>query len=128
MNIRLIVGNCTVEQVDSLVVSGGVASNAAVRSGLDIAAHQLGLATVYPHPSLCTDNGVSMQDFRSVSEVTGILQVMVAWNGYERWRAGRGVVPWHQALEVAVQSRCPLGADLHQEVLAASIKCKWLKI
>jgi len=98
-------------QVGSLVVSGGVASNAAVRSGLDIAAHQLGLATVYPHPSLCTDNGV-----------------MVAWNGYERWRAGRGVVPWHQALEVAVQSRCPLGADLHQEVLAASIKCKWLKI
>lgn len=55
-------------EVDTLVVSGGVASNAYVRGRmLEISQdHQMQL--LCPEPRLCTDNGV-----------------MVAWAGQERW-------------------------------------------
>jgi len=100
-----------ISSVESLVVSGGVASNLAIRAGLEAVASHYNMSAVFPPPSLCTDNGV-----------------MVAWNGLERWRRGRGVVHWADCLQVEVRARCPLGEDWHPRVEAASIKCKWIKI
>ena len=99
------------EDVTTLVVSGGVASNLYIRSGLEKVAAHYNMSAVFPPPALCTDNGV-----------------MVAWNGLERWRLGRGVLDWDKALDVEVVSRCPLGEDWHPRVETAHIKCKWIKL
>ena len=98
-------------QVGSLVVSGGVASNSYIRAGLGVVADHMSMETVFPPPALCTDNGI-----------------MIAWNGLERWRAARGIVPWPRVLEVGVESRAPLGEDWHPRVEQAAIKCKWIKM
>ena len=100
-----------VEGISTLVVSGGVASNMYVRQGLSTVAEHFGMEAVYPPPRLCTDNGV-----------------MIAWNGVERWREGRGVVRWQDVLGVQVESRCPLGENIHGQVERAAIKCKWIKL
>ena len=112
--------------VKTLVVSGGVASNAYIRQvrsenserdihdnvqGLTKVAGHYQMEAVFPPPALCTDNGV-----------------MIAWNGLERWRAGRGVVAWDKVLEVGVDTRVPLGEDWHHRVEEAAIKCKWIKL
>lgn len=99
------------DSVDTVVVSGGVASNQHIRAGLEKVTSHYNMSAVFPPPALCTDNGV-----------------MVAWNGLERWRRGRGVVPWPGCLGVEVRPRCPLGEDWHHRVEAASIKCKWIKL
>jgi N6-L-threonylcarbamoyladenine synthase len=54
-----------------LVVAGGVAANAAVRTALTQAAGRHGFQLLAPPPRLCSDNAV-----------------MVAWAGLERLRAG----------------------------------------
>jgi N6-L-threonylcarbamoyladenine synthase len=69
-----------------LVVAGGVASNAALRSGLDAAARSKGFQLVAPPVRLCSDNAV-----------------MVAWAGVERLRLG-----WFDGLEVNARPRWPL--------------------
>ena len=99
------------EDLTTLVVSGGVASNLHIRRGLERVAAHYNMSAVFPPPALCTDNGV-----------------MVAWNGLERWRLGRGVLGWDKALGVEVISRCPLGEDWHPRVESAHIKCKWIKL
>lgn len=53
--------------LDTLVVAGGVATNATVRARLEEVARGAGLRLVCPPPRYCTDNGV-----------------MVAWAGIER--------------------------------------------
>lgn len=57
--------------IQCFVVSGGVASNRAVRSSLGELAEEQRLRLVCPPPRLCTDNGV-----------------MVAWAGVEHFRLG----------------------------------------
>lgn len=69
-----------------LVVAGGVASNAAVRSGLAAAARAKGFQLVAPPVRLCSDNAV-----------------MVAWAGIERLRLG-----WSDGLDVNARPRWPL--------------------
>jgi N6-L-threonylcarbamoyladenine synthase len=69
-----------------LVVAGGVASNAAVRSGLAAAARSKGFQLVAPPVRLCSDNAV-----------------MVAWAGVERLRLG-----WSDGLDVNARPRWPL--------------------
>jgi N6-L-threonylcarbamoyladenine synthase len=69
-----------------LVVAGGVASNAAVRSGLSAAARSKGFQLVAPPVRLCSDNAV-----------------MVAWAGLERLRLG-----WSDGLDVNARPRWPL--------------------
>jgi N6-L-threonylcarbamoyladenine synthase len=69
-----------------LVVAGGVASNAAVRSGLDTAARSKGFQLVAPPVRLCSDNAV-----------------MVAWAGIERLRLG-----WSDGLDANARPRWPL--------------------
>ena len=92
-------------------MSGGVSSNMYVRHGLSTVAEHFGMEAVYPHRRLCTDNGV-----------------MIAWNGVERWREGKGVVRCQDLLGVEVEPRCPLGENVHYEVERAAIKCKWIKL
>ncbi|KAJ1720165.1 Mitochondrial tRNAs modification protein [Coemansia erecta] len=58
-------------EVTCLVVSGGVASNLAVRAALEDVARREAVEMVCPQPRLCTDNGV-----------------MIAWAGVERLRLG----------------------------------------
>jgi len=95
----------------ALVVSGGVASNMAVREGLAKVASHFHMEAIFPPPRLCTDNGV-----------------MIAWAGLEAWRGGGAVVQHQDVLQVEVESRCPLGESLHTQVEEASIKCKWIKL
>ncbi len=58
-------------QGTTLVVSGGVAANSALRAGLAVLAEKSGLKFVAPPLALCTDNAV-----------------MIAWAGVERLRLG----------------------------------------
>jgi N6-L-threonylcarbamoyladenine synthase len=69
-----------------LVVAGGVASNAAVRSGLAATAASQGFRLIAPPVRLCSDNAV-----------------MVAWTGIERLRLG-----WSDGIEVNARPRWPL--------------------
>ena len=48
-------------KVNSLVVSGGVASNSYIRAGLGLVADHFTLPAVFPPARLCTDNGVMMK-------------------------------------------------------------------
>jgi N6-L-threonylcarbamoyladenine synthase len=69
-----------------LVVAGGVAANAAIRSALGAVAAAQGLELAVPPPRLCTDNGA-----------------MVAWAGLERLRLGL-----RDGLDFAARPRWPL--------------------
>jgi tRNA N6-adenosine threonylcarbamoyltransferase len=73
---------------DLLVVSGGVASNAAIRRGLADAVQARGFRLVAPPVRLCSDNAV-----------------MVAWTGVERLRRG-----WSDSLAADARPRWPLEA------------------
>ncbi|MBN3308421.1 OSGP2 protein, partial [Amia calva] len=59
----------------TLVVSGGVASNQYIRKTLKIVTDSTDLTLLCPPAKLCTDNGV-----------------MIAWNGIERLREGKGIL------------------------------------
>jgi N6-L-threonylcarbamoyladenine synthase len=72
----------------ALVVAGGVASNAAIRSALLRFSGETGIRLVVPPPALCTDNGA-----------------MIAWAGIERLRLGL-----IDDLTVAARPRWPLDA------------------
>ncbi|GLV41623.1 Threonyl-carbamoyl synthesis 4 [Carabus blaptoides fortunei] len=95
----------------TLVVSGGAACNNFITRGLERVCDAMAYRLVRPPPKLCTDNGV-----------------MIAWNGVERWRAGRGIVPVTDLHTVDIEARAPLGQDLTAEVTRASIKCDWVKL
>ena len=72
----------------ALVVAGGVAANAAMRSALETLATEHGLRFVAPPPALCTDNGA-----------------MIAWAGGERLAAG-----FRDPLDFVARPRWPLDA------------------
>lgn len=73
----------------TLVVAGGVAANAFLRSCLSALCAEQGWTLVCPPPSLCTDNGA-----------------MIAWAGVERLRCGLT-----DALDVPARARWPLDPD-----------------
>lgn len=112
------------------VLSGGVASNQYIRKALSIITDTTGLQLLCPPAKFCTDNGV-----------------MIAWNGVERLREGKGILPpnvdvryepkwviqlWFTFLfyslccwfksAFAQCCRAPLGVDLTVEVKAAAIR------
>jgi len=74
--------------VTALVVAGGVAANAAVRSALQTLAAEFDLSLVAPPPALCTDNAA-----------------MIGWAGAERFAMG-----YSDSLDVAARPRWPLDA------------------
>ncbi|XP_037645857.1 probable tRNA N6-adenosine threonylcarbamoyltransferase, mitochondrial [Sebastes umbrosus] len=87
----------------TLVLSGGVASNQYIRKALTIIAETTGLRLLCPPAKFCTDNGV-----------------MIAWNGVERLREGKGILPPN--VDVRYEPKAQLGVDMTAEVKAAAIR------
>ncbi|XP_041807188.1 probable tRNA N6-adenosine threonylcarbamoyltransferase, mitochondrial [Chelmon rostratus] len=87
----------------TLVLSGGVASNQYIRKALTIITDMTGLHLLCPPAKFCTDNGV-----------------MIAWNGVERLREGKGILSPN--VDVYYEPKAPLGVDMTAEVKAAAIK------
>ena len=88
------------DEVSALVVAGGVAANARVRTALEELAANHGLRFVAPPPRLCTDNAA-----------------MIAWAGLERLAAGATGDP----LDVGARPRWPLDPDA-EPVRGAGVK------
>ncbi|MDX1711080.1 MAG: tRNA (adenosine(37)-N6)-threonylcarbamoyltransferase complex transferase subunit TsaD [Rhodovibrionaceae bacterium] len=83
-------------QAGPLVVAGGVAANAFLRSVLTEAAHGAGARMIVPPVELCTDNAA-----------------MIAWAGVERLRLGLT-----DPLDFAPRPRWPLEALSHRKAAA----------
>ncbi|CAG5124307.1 unnamed protein product, partial [Candidula unifasciata] len=93
----------------TLVVSGGVASNAYIRSNLQHICASYDYRLVCPPQKLCTDNGI-----------------MIAWNGMEKILSGRNY--FQNADSLDVQARAPLGVDISKDVSNCSIKPPKLRL
>ncbi|KAK9537888.1 hypothetical protein VZT92_005463 [Zoarces viviparus] len=87
----------------TVVLSGGVASNQYIRKSLTIITDATGLRLLCPPAKFCTDNGV-----------------MIAWNGVERLREGKGILP--PDVDVSYEPKARLGVDMTAEVKAAAIR------
>ncbi|WP_336987040.1 tRNA (adenosine(37)-N6)-threonylcarbamoyltransferase complex transferase subunit TsaD [Altererythrobacter aquiaggeris] len=83
--------------VTAFVVAGGVASNKAIRTALEVQSRAHGLRFVAPPPALCTDNAA-----------------MIAWAGIER-------IGQSDPLDIAARPRWPLDADA-EPVRGAGVK------
>lgn len=70
------------------VVSGGVAANKFIASGLKIVCDNYNYHLSVPPPHLCNDNGV-----------------MIAWNGVERYQENMGILKWDQLDAVQVSTK-----------------------
>ncbi|XP_016105687.1 probable tRNA N6-adenosine threonylcarbamoyltransferase, mitochondrial [Sinocyclocheilus grahami] len=94
----------------TLVVSGGVASNEYIRQTLKIVTDATGLHLLCPPSKFCTDNGV-----------------MIAWNGIERLKQGKGIMSHCE--EVTYEPKAPLGLEVKvtSEVKDAAIKIPRIK-
>ncbi|XP_024142523.1 probable tRNA N6-adenosine threonylcarbamoyltransferase, mitochondrial [Oryzias melastigma] len=86
-----------------LVMSGGVASNQYIRKTLTVLTEKTGLRLLCPPPRFCTDNGV-----------------MIAWNGVERLREGKGILSPNE--DVCYEPKAPLGVDISAKVRTAGIR------
>ncbi|CAI5656670.1 probable tRNA N6-adenosine threonylcarbamoyltransferase, mitochondrial [Oreochromis aureus] len=93
----------------TLVLSGGVASNQYIRKALTIVTEMTGLHLICPPAKFCTDNGV-----------------MIAWNGVERLRERKGILP--PDVDVCYEPKAPLGIDITAEVKAAAIRLPPMKM
>ncbi|WP_396124687.1 tRNA (adenosine(37)-N6)-threonylcarbamoyltransferase complex transferase subunit TsaD [Anaplasma capra] len=79
------------DRISKIVVSGGVAANNFLRSGILKCASECGIDAVFPPQELCTDNGI-----------------MVGWAGLENLRSGSNFA----SLELVPRARWPLGTRL----------------
>jgi len=87
-----------VPDLSCVVIAGGVAANATVRSTLVNVVEEAGLPVVFPPPKWCTDNGV-----------------MVAWTGCERLALGLAESPVDPNLEAKHATMDP--RDVHVNLL-----------
>ncbi|XP_070588034.1 tRNA N6-adenosine threonylcarbamoyltransferase, mitochondrial isoform X2 [Erythrolamprus reginae] len=94
---------------ETLVVSGGVASNQYVRRSLQLLADATNFTLVCPPPRLCTDNGV-----------------MIAWNGIEKLTAGVDIL--YNVEHFRYEPKAPLGTDISEQVKEAFIKVPALNL
>lgn len=94
---RLQVALADMDDVDTLVVAGGVAANASVRAALEKVAADNGIRFAAPPPKLCTDNAA-----------------MIAWAGIER-------LGQSDALDISARPRWPLDPEA-EPVRGAGVK------
>ena len=94
---RLRIALESMDDVDMLVVAGGVAANATVRAALERLAADHGMRFAAPPPALCTDNAA-----------------MIAWAGVER-------LGQSDPLDIAARPRWPLDPDA-EPVRGAGVK------
>ncbi|XP_058044809.1 tRNA N6-adenosine threonylcarbamoyltransferase, mitochondrial isoform X3 [Ahaetulla prasina] len=94
---------------ETLVVSGGVASNQYVRRSLQLLADATNFTLVCPPPRLCTDNGV-----------------MIAWNGIEKLSVGLDI--FYNVEHFRYEPKAPLGTDISEQVKEAFIKVPALNL
>eukprot|EP00095_Tigriopus_kingsejongensis_P007734 maker-scaffold200_size264178-snap-gene-1.15 protein:Tk07734 transcript:maker-scaffold200_size264178-snap-gene-1.15-mRNA-1 annotation:"hypothetical protein LOTGIDRAFT_227060" len=92
----------------SLVVSGGVASNLMIRNSILKVCDEYNVKASFPPPKYCTDNGV-----------------MIAWNGFEKYRRNMDIVPPSEVMNLEASPRIALGEDYTKVVHDRQIKCKW---
>ncbi|KAL4222210.1 putative tRNA N6-adenosine threonylcarbamoyltransferase [Mactra antiquata] len=97
------------EHNKTLVISGGVACNQFLRQGLQKVCDHYNSRLICPPPHLCTDNGI-----------------MIAWNGMEKLKAGRGFA--EDPLTMRYTPKSPFGTDITAEVAKVSIKLPKLKL
>ncbi|XP_060561727.1 tRNA N6-adenosine threonylcarbamoyltransferase, mitochondrial-like [Ruditapes philippinarum] len=93
------------EDGKTLVVSGGVACNQYIQQGLKKVCEKYDCRLVCPPPHLCTDNGI-----------------MIAWNGIEKLKAGRGFAEDPQSQRFI--PKVPFGEDLTLDVANCTIKVR----
>ncbi|KAL0275139.1 UNVERIFIED_CONTAM: hypothetical protein PYX00_003095 [Menopon gallinae] len=86
-------------KIDTVVMSGGVASNEFIKKMLQHVCDHYDYRFVIPPRRLCTDNAV-----------------MVAWNGVERLRENMPTVAQDQFSLLKTEPRCPLGESIADEV------------
>jgi len=95
-----------------LVMSGGVAANAFLRTVVRRVCEKHDADLICPPPRLCTDNGV-----------------MIAWNAVERWRIGdRGIKDQEELERIEPVGKSPLGEDAREDVYRRGIKVKTKEI
>ena len=94
---RLRIALESMDDVETLVVAGGVAANATVRAALESLAADHGMRFAAPPPALCTDNAA-----------------MIAWAGVER-------LGQSDPLDIAARPRWPLDPDA-EPVRGAGVK------
>lgn len=87
------------DEVNALVVAGGVAANKSIRAALEALSADSGLRFVAPPPALCTDNAA-----------------MIAWAGIEQLETGRS-----DPLDTVARPRWPLDATA-EPVRGAGVK------
>jgi len=95
----------------NVVISGGVACNQRIKNMLIQVCDSFNCRLVAPAPKYCTDNGV-----------------MIAWNGFEKYRLSSDVISYQNVEDVSISPRESFGIDISSEVEEAFIKCKWIKI
>lgn len=92
-----------------LVISGGVACNDFLFTAVSQLGQQYGYKVVRPSRRLCTDNGI-----------------MIAWNGVERYKVGKGV--FEDIDNVDVFGKCRLGENWIDKLKHSNLQCKWAKL
>ncbi len=98
---RLRIALAAMDDVETLVVAGGVAANASVRAALEGVAAEHGMRFSAPPPALCTDNAA-----------------MIAWAGIERL-ALKNFTP--DLLDISARPRWPLDPEA-EPVRGAGVK------
>lgn len=89
------------------VMSGGVACNDFIYSGLQHMCARLDCQIYRPSKRLCTDNGI-----------------MIAWNGMERWMANSEAYATTDIDSIEMLTKQPIGEDISANVIRAHIKCQ----
>ncbi len=96
----------------TMVLSGGVASNAFLRQGLERVCRAYDTRLVCPPPRLCTDNGI-----------------MIGWTGVEKLLIGSDVMTQPEETRgLRAERRSPMGRDVAQDVRTWNIHPKKINL